>query len=59
MSMKRFNALLHAMVVNGSPPDRKTSKQADSGDCSESQTPSRTFKGSTLKRGRASREQKA
>ena len=57
--MKRFNALLHAMVVNGSPPDRKTSNQADSGDCSDSQTPSRTFKGSTLKRGRASREQKA
>ena len=55
-AIARFNALLHEMVVKGSPPDRRKSSRAASAGCSDTQTPSRTSEGASPKRGRASRE---
>ena len=45
IASQRFRALFEAMVVRGSPPDRRKSKRAASGGCSDTQTPSRTSEG--------------
>ena len=55
----RFNALLEEMIVRGSPPDRRKSKQAASSGYSGTRTPSRTSEGASPKRGRVSRVSKA
>ena len=43
-NLRRFNRLLEAMILRGSPPDRRKSKRDPSADCSDTQTPSHTSK---------------
>ena len=51
-STARFNALFDALVVRGSPPDRRKSRKDSRADCSGTRTPSRTSQGASRKRGR-------
>ena len=59
VAWQRFWALFDAMIVRGSPPDRRRSKQAASAGCSGTQTPSRTSEGASGIRERESRGSKA
>ena len=56
---RRFDALFEAMVLRGSPPDRRKSLRAASDDCSDTQTPSRISEGVSGTRERASHESTA
>ena len=49
VAMRRFNALLEAMIVRGSPPDRRKSKKDPSADCNDTQTPSHISKDASEK----------
>ena len=55
VAWRRFDMLFKAMVVNGSPPDRRKSREDCHGDDSDTRTPSRTSKGGASTHGGASR----
>ena len=59
IAQARFDALLNAMVVRGSPPDRRRSRRDASGGCSDTQTPSRTSADVSARRERGYRESTA
>ncbi len=55
VAWRRFNMLFKAMVVNGSPPDRRKSQKDSRDDNNDTQTPSCASKDGASTEGLASR----
>ncbi len=55
VAWRRFNMLFKAMVVSGSPPDRRKSRKDSRDDDSDTRTPSCASKGGASTHGGASR----